>query len=158
MLVVLLLAGAVLFVLHDLSKNSTAGPGSSSSRSGSPGTGSSPPSSPSSSAPSSPASSSAPAPVTPGAVVTAYYDAINGHHFRRAYNLSTQAQDSESFAAFRQGYQGTQQDTLTITGVSGDVVSFNLSAAQTNGSVKTYTGSYTVQNGKIVGSSVQQTG
>jgi len=157
-LVVLLLAGAAVLALHELNKSSNAGPGPSSSRSGSPAARSSAPSSPSSSAPSTPARSSPPPPVTPGAVVTAYYDAIDGHHYHRAYGLSAMAQDTESFAAFRQGYQGTQQDTLTITGVSGDVVSFNLSATQTDGSVKTYTGTYTVQNGKITGSSVTQTG
>jgi hypothetical protein len=90
--------------------------------------------------------------------VRAYYDAINAHQFRKAYGLSTQAQDTESFAQFRQGYQGTSHDTLTITGVSGDVVSFNLTANQSDGTVKTYSGSYTVQNGSIVGSNVAQTG
>ncbi|HEX9066776.1 MAG TPA: serine/threonine-protein kinase [Streptosporangiaceae bacterium] len=155
--VVHLLAGAAVLILQNLNKGSNAGPGTSSSQSGTPKAGSSSPSSPSSSAPSSPVSS-APPPVTPDGVVTAYYDAINGQHYRRAYNLSTQAQNSESFAQFKAGYQGTQHDTLTITGVSGDVVSFTLSAAQTDGTVKTYSGSYTVQNGKITGSSVQQTG
>ena len=157
-LLVLVLAGAAVLTLHELNKGPSAGPGTSGSRSGSPGAGSSAPSSPSSPAPSSPASTAAPPPATPDAVVTAYYDAINSHHFRKAYELSTMAQDTETFATFKQGYQGTQRDTLTITGVSGDVVSFTLSAAQTDGSVKTYTGTYTVQNGKITGSSVTQTG
>lgn len=91
-------------------------------------------------------------------MLTAYYDAINNHDYRTAYRLNTQAQATESFATFKQGFAGTQHDVLTITGVSGDVVSINLTADQTDGSVKYYTGTYTVQNGKIVGSNVQPAG
>ncbi len=156
-LVVLVLAGAAVLVLHNLNKNSGAGPGTSSSRSGGPRAGSSSPSGPSSSAPASTPSASTGLPTTPRAVVTAYYDAINNHQFRKAYDLSTLAQNSESFESFKQGFQGTQHDTLTITGVSGDVVSFTLSAAQTDGTVKTYSGTYTVRGGTITDSSVRQT-
>ncbi len=156
-LVVLVLAGAAVLVLHNLNKNSGAGPGTSSSRSGGPRAGSSSPSGPSSSAPASTPSASTGLPTTPRAVVTAYYDAINNHQFRKAYDLSTLAQNSESFERFKQGFQGTQHDTLTITGVSGDVVSFTLSAAQTDGTVKTYSGTYTVRGGTITDSSVRQT-
>jgi serine/threonine protein kinase len=154
LLVVLVLAAGAVLALYELNKNSNAGPGTSSGRSSSSHPPSSSPPSSSSSAP----ASSAPPPTTPRAVVSAYYQAINAHQFRKAYDLSTQAQDTESFAQFRQGYQGTRHDTLTITGVSAGVVSFNLTATQTDGSVKTYSGSYTVQNGKIVGSNVAQTG
>ncbi len=98
------------------------------------------------------------APLSPDAVLTQYYDAINNHDYRAAYRLNSQVRSSESFATFKQGFTGTQHDALTITGVTGDVVSFNLTADQTDGSVKTYQGTYTVQNGQIVGSNVKQTG
>ncbi len=98
------------------------------------------------------------APLSPDAVLTQYYNAINSHDFRAAYRLNSQARSSESFTTFKQGFTGTQHDALTITGVTGDVVNINLTADQTDGSVKTYEGTYTVQNGQIVGSNVKQTG
>ena len=91
-------------------------------------------------------------------MVTEYYNAINNHDYRTAYRLNSQEQSVESFTTFKQGFAGTQHDNLTITGVTGDTVSFNLTADQSDGSVKTYQGTYTVQNGKIVGSHVTQTG
>ena len=109
-----------------------------------------------SSASGSPGSPTAPA--SPDTVVTDYYTAINNHDYRTAYRLNEQEQSLESFATFKQGFAGTQHDDLTITGVIGDTVSFDLTADQTDGSVKTYQGTYTVQNGKITGSSVTQTG
>jgi hypothetical protein len=91
-------------------------------------------------------------------VVTEYYNAINAREYRTAYGLNEQEQSIESFATFKAGFAGTQHDDLTITSVSGDTVSFDLTADQTDGSVKTYQGSYAVQNGKITDSSVTQTG
>jgi hypothetical protein len=40
--------------------------------------------------------------------------------------------------------------------VSGDVVSVRLNAQQTDGTVDTYQGTYTVQHGVIIGSNVVQ--
>ena len=105
-----------------------------------------------STSPSSPA-----VPTSPNAVVTAYYDAVNNHDYATAYRLNQPARNSESYAAFKQGFTGTQRDNLTITGVSGDLVSFDLTASQTDGTVKTYTGTYTVRNGEIVVANVRQT-
>jgi len=89
-------------------------------------------------------------------VVTAYYNAINNHQYRTAWQLNSYAHSQESYGAFKQGFDATQTDYLTIVGVQGNVVSIRLSADQTNGTVKTYDGTYTVQNGTIVGSSIQQ--
>ncbi len=110
------------------------------------------------SSPTSGPSSPTPAVTGPRGVVTAFYNAIDSHHYGAAYRLDSQVQSSQSFATFKQGYSGTQHDALTITGVSGDVVSFNLTADQTDGSVKYYSGTYTVRGGKIVQSNVRQTG
>ncbi len=102
-------------------------------------------------------SSSAPVPRGPVSVVTAYYDAVNNHQYATAYRLNEPAQRIESFATFKQGFTGTQHDDFTITNVSGDQVSFDLSASQTDGTVKTYAGTYIVRNGKIVDANVRQT-
>jgi len=103
-------------------------------------------------------SSPALAATSPEGVVTRFYGAINSHRYAVAYRLDSQVRSTESFATFKQGYAGTQHDTLTITGVSGDTVSFRLTADQTDGSVKYYTGTYTVRSGQIVASNVAQTG
>jgi hypothetical protein len=113
---------------------------------------------PASGSPSVSASRSPSSPAGPDTVVTEYYTAINNHDYRTAYRLNEQEQSIESFATFKQGFTGTQHDNLTITGVNGGTVSFDLTADQTDGSVKTYEGTYTVQNGKITDSNVTQTG
>ncbi len=94
---------------------------------------------------------------SPNSVVSAYYNAVNKHDYATAYRLNEPAQNSKSYAAFKQGFTGTQHVSLTITSVSGDLVSFDLTAGQTDGTVKTYTGTYTVRNGKIVAASVRET-
>lgn len=117
-----------------------------------------------SSAPSSPANqkSSAPTspPVNPAAgpagTVQAYFAAINAHDYRKAWNLGG-SNTGQSYQQFVQGFNGTQQDTLTIQSVSGNVVTAGLSALQTDGTVKTFQGTYTVNNGVITSFHVQQT-
>ena len=88
--------------------------------------------------------------------VTAYIAAINRHDYARAWNLGGRNSTS-SFAAFKQGFSTTAKDTLTVESVSGNVVIARLSARQTDGSVKTYHGAYTVQNGVITKFDVRQT-
>ncbi len=113
--------------------------------------------SPSTAPPTSPASSSA-QPATPAEVVTAYYNAINNHDYPRAWRLNHYLHSSETYEQFKAGFAGTSYTTLTIVSVSGDTVSMRLAATQTDGTVKYFAGTYTVQNGEIVGASVQQTG
>ncbi|HKR69934.1 MAG TPA: serine/threonine-protein kinase [Streptosporangiaceae bacterium] len=146
-LVIAILGAAAVLVLQ-LRGNGTAAGGPS----GGVTTGSSHSSSPRQSPPSSPAAAS------PDNVVTDYYNAINDHDFRTAYKLNEKAQSDESFNAFKLGFTGTKYDNLTITGVTGDNVSINLTANQTDGSVKTYEGTYKVRHGKIVDASIKQTG
>jgi len=103
-------------------------------------------------------SSSAPVLRGPASVVTDYYDAVNNHDYATAYRINLPAQkQSGSYAVFKQGFTGTEHDDLTITSVSGQVVSFDLTAHQTDGTVKTYAGTYTVRNGKIVLADVRKT-
>jgi hypothetical protein len=98
-------------------------------------------------------SSSAPAPVS---VVNAYYDAVNSHDYATAYRLN-KAAHTKPYASFKQGFTGTKHVDITITGVSGHLVSFDLTAHQTDGTVKIYTGTYTVRNGKIALANVRRT-
>ena len=112
--------------------------------------------------PTTPVTASGPASPTsqssrgPASVVTAYYDAVNSHDYATAYRLN-KAAHNKSYSAFKQGFTGTQHVYLTITGVSGELVRFDLQADQTDGTVKTYTGTYTVRNGEIALASVRQT-
>lgn len=93
---------------------------------------------------------------SPARTVTAYIAAINSHNYARAWSLGGRNSTS-SYAAFKQGFSTTARDTLTIESVSGNVVTAQLVAQQTDGSVKTYHGTYTVENGVITKFNVQQT-
>jgi serine/threonine protein kinase len=118
-----------------------------------------------SSAPSSPANKTSSAPPTtspvnpaagPRATVEAYFAAINARDYRKAWNLGG-SNTGQSYQQFVQGFNGTQQDTLTIQSVSGNVVTAGLSALQADGTVKTFQGTYTVNNGVITSFDVKRT-
>jgi Helix-turn-helix domain len=94
-------------------------------------------------------------PRRPAATVRAYVAAINGHHYARAWRLGGRNAGG-SYAEFVSGFSGTAKDGLTIVSVSGDVVTARLIAQQTNGTVDTYQGTYTVQHGAIIGFDVAQ--
>ena len=94
-------------------------------------------------------------PMRPTDTVRSYIAAINGHQYARAWRLGGR-NTSGSYASFVSGFAGTSKDTLTIMSVSGDVVTARLSAEQTDGSVDTYQGTYTVHHGVIVGADVAQ--
>jgi hypothetical protein len=59
---------------------------------------------------------------------------------------------------FVHGYSGTAHDSLTVLSVSGNVVTAQLTATQTDGTVKTYQGAYTVGNGIITHFDIHRTG
>jgi hypothetical protein len=145
-------AGVTYFVIHQ-----TRGPGSATGSGAA--AGSSAPGVPASSAPAS--SSAVPAPPSPpppgvlAATVRAYYAAINNHRYARAWRLGGR-NTGQTYHAFVSGFAGTAHDTVTIQSVSGDVVTAQLAAQQTDGTVKTYRGSYTVEGGVITQFDVQQ--
>jgi hypothetical protein len=93
----------------------------------------------------------------PAAVVTAFYGAINAQDYATAWALGGDNLGM-SYSTFAGGFAGTAHDTLTVTGVQGDMVQVHLEALQTDGSTKVYDGSYMVQNGKIVSGTLSQTG
>lgn len=97
-------------------------------------------------------------PGSPARVVTEYFAAINNRQYLKAWRLDWYQHARESYASFRQGFAGTQQDVAAITRVSGDVVTVSLTAEQTDGSAKYFTGSYTIRYGRIVYARIQQTG
>lgn len=94
-------------------------------------------------------------PMRPMDTVRAYIAAINGHHYARAWRLGGR-NTGGSYRGFVSGFAGTAKDTLTILSVSGDVVTARLSAGQTDGTVDTYQGTYTVHHGVIIGADVGQ--
>jgi len=94
-------------------------------------------------------------PMRPPDTVRAYIAAINGHHYARAWRLGGR-NTGRSYSSFVSGFAGTARDTLTIVSVSGDVVTARLSAEQTDGTVDTYQGTYTVHHGVIIGADVAQ--
>jgi hypothetical protein len=91
----------------------------------------------------------------PVATVRAYVAAINGHHYARAWRLGGR-NTGGSYPSFVSGFAGTANDTLTIVSVSGDVVTARLDAQQTDGTIATYQGTYTVHHGVITGFDVVQ--
>jgi hypothetical protein len=56
------------------------------------------------------------------------------------------------------GFKGTAKDNLTVLSVTGNVVTVRLAATQTDGSVKSYQGTYTVVGGVITQSHIQPAG
>jgi serine/threonine protein kinase len=93
----------------------------------------------------------------PAGTVTAYIAAINRHNYTRAWKLGGRNSTS-SFPAFEQGFATTAKDKVTIESVTGHVVTARLSARQTDGTVRTYQGTYTVDNGVITKFNVRRTG
>jgi hypothetical protein len=152
--VVIILAGVGVTVLH-LHSTGKASPrptkvvtGRSSS---SPSTPSSPKNSPSRS------TSVRPAVVTPAGTVKTYYRDVNDGDYQAAWRINTSAHSLSTYSAYQAGFTGTERVALTIEGVSGDTVSVSFIAYQTDGSQKDYSGSYEVEDGKIVSSSIEQT-
>jgi hypothetical protein len=101
------------------------------------------------------ASASAGPSAGPGETVRAYFAAITNRDYARAWKLGGQNTGS-SYSGFVSGLTTTANDAVTILSVSGNVVTARLTAQQTDGTVKTYQGTYTVSKGVIVGFSVRQ--
>jgi hypothetical protein len=95
-------------------------------------------------------------PADPTFVVEAYFSAINAGDYLRAWQLGGDNAGPPSLADFEDGYRTTANDVLQILSVDGAVVTAKLEAEQTDGSVITYQGTYTVQGGAIVAFDVQQ--
>jgi tRNA A-37 threonylcarbamoyl transferase component Bud32/FlaG/FlaF family flagellin (archaellin) len=147
MVAVAAVVAAVLF-----SRNSGGGTASPPVTSGSPSTGTS-----GSPSPSTPGSPSPAVPRTPSGTVTAYFAALNAHNYRRAWKLGGQNTGS-SYSTYVQGYSDTESTQVTVLSVSQDVVTADITAHQTDGTLKTFQGTYTVSGGAIIQFNVHQTG
>jgi serine/threonine protein kinase len=96
-------------------------------------------------------------PAGPAATVRAYFAAINAHDYAKAWELGGKNTGS-SYSSFVNGFDGTARDKVTVLSVAGRVVSVDLAATQTDGSVQSYQGTYTVTGGVITQSHIEQTG
>jgi serine/threonine protein kinase len=97
-----------------------------------------------------------PTTANPRTIVHEYFAAINHHRWLVAWRL---VGEKGTYAEFRDGFRGTLHDTLSIQSVKGNVVTASLVARQTDGTVKDFAGTYTVDptKGIISSSSVQLT-
>jgi serine/threonine protein kinase len=102
-----------------------------------------------------PPAASSPAALGPRAVVKAYFAAINAHKWRRVWNLGGK-NFHQSYNQMVAGYHTTAHDALTVIHVHGNVVTVRLRARHTNGTVRVYRISYTVQGGIITGARTKQ--
>jgi hypothetical protein len=103
----------------------------------------------------SPTASVTPQANAAASTVQAYIAAINAKDYARAWQIAGSDMGT-TYADFVSGFKGTEKDTLTILSVTGDVVTVRLSALHTNGLVQVFEGTYTVQNGVIVSTDIQQ--
>jgi hypothetical protein len=90
-------------------------------------------------------------------VVRAYFDAINAHDYQRAWDLGGK-NVGQSYAAFAAGFATTDHDVLTIQSVEGNTVTADLAAVQTDGTTRTFHGTYTVTGDAITRFAVRATG
>jgi hypothetical protein len=120
----------------------------------------------SSSAPTGPPAQPAqPAPAQPQfanatAVVSQFYQDITDHNYSAAWALGgDNISNGVSYATWVAGYADTTASIAlgTISDFGADQVQADLVATQLDGSVKTYQGTYTVQNGVIVAANIIQT-
>src|SRR5882757_2285380 len=88
-------------------------------------------------------------------IVVAYFNAINAHDYQAAWDLGGKNLGG-SYAAFAAGFADTVSDTVHIVDNTNTTVRITLDALQTDGSVKSFAGTYTVRGGEIVGASVRQ--
>lgn len=88
------------------------------------------------------------APPGPDTVVQSYYQAINNHDYQTAWDLGGKNLGG-SYEQFSAGFADTAKDQITVVGVSGDTVQVQLTAQQTDGTARNFTGSYTVEAGLI---------
>ena len=106
----------------------------------------------------------APAPASPQlsngvSVVLQFYQDLTNHDYGSAWNLGGRnLNGGVGYSAWVAGYATTASIAVTSYGTWGDgTVWTHLSAAQTDGTVKTYDGTYTVAGGVIVSAHMTQT-
>jgi hypothetical protein len=91
----------------------------------------------------------------PAVTVRRYISAINNRRYLAAWRLGGKNSGS-TLPQFVHGFSTTQRDSLTIVSVSGNVVTAQVAALQTNGTVQHYQGTYTVEHGVITTFDIRQ--
>ncbi|MEU6852964.1 excalibur calcium-binding domain-containing protein [Actinacidiphila alni] len=89
-----------------------------------------------------------PAPADAATVVGDYFAAINAHDYGRAWALGGKNLDS-SYSHFVSGFSDTTADIVTVLAATPTTVTLHLDALQSNGTTKSFEGTYTVSNGTI---------
>ena len=93
------------------------------------------------------------------AVVQQFYQDINDQDYSDAWALGGDNIGGSDYAGWVAGYDTTVSVSLgTFSAFGSDQVQASLSAVQSDGSVRTYEGTYTVSGGVIVAANIVQTG
>lgn len=87
-------------------------------------------------------------------VVRAYVAAINAKDYARAWALGGK-NFGQDFDTFKAGFAGTDHDDLTVRAVDGGQVTVDLVATHTDGSRRTFHGTYTVTGDTITGRNIR---
>jgi hypothetical protein len=104
-----------------------------------------------------PAQASSPGLSDPVAVVTQFYADITAQNYGAAWALGGDNIAGTSYANWVAGYGTTTAIAVTAAeNFGGDQATASISATQTDGSVRNYSGTYTVQDGVIVSAQITQ--
>lgn len=91
----------------------------------------------------------------PEAVVQRYFDAINNHDYRAAFDIGGRNFDPD-YGDFVASFATTSNDTVTIVAVDGDQVHITLDALQSDGTHRYFAGYYVVSDGILVRASIRR--
>jgi hypothetical protein len=92
------------------------------------------------------------------AVVDQFYQDLNARDYQAAWQLGgSNVSGGAGYSAWVAGYATTASVSASTVQDSDGTVSVTLTATQTDGSVKTYAGTYSVANGVIVAAHITQT-
>ena len=110
-------------------------------------------------APVAPAPASAPQYTNASSVVTQFYQDISDQDYSDAWSLGgDNLSGGVGYNAWVAGYSTTESITLnTVSSWGSGQVSASLSALQSDGSTTSYSGTYTVSDGVLVGADITQT-
>jgi hypothetical protein len=92
------------------------------------------------------------------AVVSQFYQDLTNHDHWDAWQLGGDNIGGSDYNSWVAGYATTASIDITSYGTWNDgTVWADISATQTDGSIRTYSGTYTVANGVIVSANITQT-
>ncbi|MEV6808006.1 hypothetical protein [Streptomyces sp. NPDC051132] len=89
-------------------------------------------------------------------VVTTYYDYLNAGDYPAAWALGGSRLYQGSYTKWVAGFAGTAHVEVTASDTGGGEVRADLRATQDDGSVRVFTGTYTVTDGRITGARIRE--